>query len=65
MDLPKYYETFIPILETLSKGQAIHFTELKNQVLNKYYAYLPEELLNRKIKSGGSLLFNRIGWAGL
>jgi restriction system protein len=62
MNLPKYHETFIPILETLSHGKPVHRTDLSNQVFNKYYAHLPEELLNKKLKTGESLLFNRIGW---
>lgn len=62
MDLPKFHETFIPILETLKNGEAIHRNDLSNKVLTDYYADLPENLLKQKLKSGGSLILNRIGW---
>ncbi len=29
--LPKYNETFIPILETLKDGQPIHYNELRKE----------------------------------
>jgi hypothetical protein len=28
MDLPKFHETFIPILEVLSDGKVIHYNQL-------------------------------------
>ena len=62
MEMPKYHETFIPILETLRDGKSIHSGDVSNKVLNKYYSHLPEELLSKKTKSGGSLLLDRIGW---
>lgn len=62
MGLPKYHETFIPILEILREGDLVHRTELSNKVLEKYYYHLPKELLGKKLKSGGSLILNRIGW---
>ncbi len=61
-DLPKYHETFIPILETLSSGEMIHYGELKVKVRDKYYSNLSQELLERKTKSGDQLVLNRIGW---
>ena len=60
--LPKYYETFIPILEVLSDGKVIHYKELEKQVLDRYYPNLSEELLDLKTKSGVMLILNRIGW---
>lgn len=62
MELPKYFETFIPILNVLSDGKAIHYTELRKKVRDKYYSHLPAELLNLKTKSGDILILNRIGW---
>lgn len=62
MTLPKFHETFIPILEILSNGQIIHYNELLDQVLNKYYNHLPEELRERRLRSGSLTLISRIGW---
>lgn len=63
MELPKYHETFIPILEVLSNGDILHYNELRKRVRDKYYSNLPEELLKKKTKSGDILILNRIGWA--
>ncbi len=62
MDLPKFNETFIPILEVLSDGKTIHHRELLKQVEDKYYSNLPKELLDKKTKSGDILIRNRIAW---
>src|SRR5674536_41715 len=61
-DLPKFNETFNPILEILSNGQIIHHRELLKKVVEKYYSELPEELLDQKTKSGEPLILNRIAW---
>jgi restriction system protein len=63
MHLPKYHETFIPILKVLSDGQVIHTAELRKKVRDLYYSDLPQELLDLKTKSGMQLILNRIGWA--
>ena len=44
-DLPKFHETFNPILDVLSKGEVIHHRELLNKIVDKYYSGLPNELL--------------------
>jgi restriction system protein len=62
MNLPKFHETFIPILEVLSSGEILHYNELRKHVRDKYYSDLPEELLNKKTKNGGLLILNRINW---
>ena len=62
MDLPKFHETFNPILDILSDGKIIHHRELLNLVLGKYYSNLPKELLEQKTKSGEKLILNRIAW---
>jgi restriction system protein len=62
MDLPKFHETFIPILEVLSDGKTIHHRDLLNKVVEKYYSDLPKELLEIKTKSGDLLILNRIAW---
>ncbi len=60
--LPKFYETFQPILEILSDGKTIHSRELLRRVIEKYYSDLPKELLEEKTKSGDILIENRIYW---
>lgn len=62
MELPKYHETFTPILEVLSNGQAIHYNELQKKVQDKYYSDLPQNLLDKKTSSGANVLLDRIGW---
>ena len=62
IDLPKFHETFNPILEILSNGQIIHHRELLKKVVEKYYSALPKELLDQKTQSGEPLILNRIAW---
>lgn len=61
-DLPKFHETFNPILEVLSNGQVIHHRELLKLVVERYYSDLPKELLDEKTKGGEPLILNRIAW---
>ena len=60
--LPKFHETFNPILEILKNGEVIHHRELLKKVVDQYYSNLPEELLEQKTKSGDILILNRIAW---
>lgn len=62
MDIPKYHETFIPILTILADGSVLPVSELKDAVLKRFYSNLPEELLQQKTNSGDVLILNRIGW---
>ena len=62
IEIPKFHETFNPILEILSDGKVIHSRELINRVIKNYYFQLPEELLQQKTKSGDILISNRIAW---
>ena len=61
-ELPKFHETFNPILDILSDGKAIASRELLTKVINKYYKDLSQELLKQKTKSGTPLLLDRISW---
>jgi restriction system protein len=61
-ELPKFHETFNPILDILSDGKTIHHRELQKKVIEKYYSHLPQDLLEQKTKSGDILIFNRIAW---
>ncbi|HMP98435.1 MAG TPA: restriction endonuclease [Cyclobacteriaceae bacterium] len=60
--IPKFHETFAPILDILSNKEVIHTRDLQRFVIEKYYSHLPEELLNEKTKSGETLILNRIAW---
>lgn len=61
-DLPKFHETFQPILDILRAGEIVHHRELLKRVVDKYYSDLPLELLDQKTKSGEILILNRIAW---
>ncbi len=60
--IPKYHETFIPILKVLSDCKTIHVGELAKRVLDEFYRDLPQDLLDQKTKSGDLLVLNRIYW---
>lgn len=62
MELPKYHETFMPILETLSSTESISSRELAIRVCDKYYSALPKELLDKKTSTGANTLIDRILW---
>lgn len=62
MEIPKYHETFIPVLEILSTGEPIDSRELVSRVRDNYYSDLPQELLNQKTSSGANVLLDRILW---
>lgn len=62
MELPKYHETFIPILNVLNTVESVNSRELAVRVRNIYYSDLPEELLKQKTRSGANVLLDRIGW---
>lgn len=62
LEIPKFHETFNPILEVLSNEKTIHTRELQLAVINRYFSYLTEEQLSEKTKSGENLINNRIAW---
>lgn len=62
MELPKFNETFKPILEVLRDGRIIKSRELYRIVEEQFYSELPEEALRQTTKSGGRLIENRIAW---
>ncbi len=62
MELPKYHETFIPILETLNSNESISSRELAIRVRDKYYSDLPKEILDKKTSTGANTLIDRILW---
>ena len=62
MELPKYHETFVQVLEILSKVESLNSRELASRVRDKYYSDLPIDLLNKKTSSGANVLLDRILW---
>jgi len=62
MDIPKFHETFIPILKVLSTAQVMHHRDMSSEVIKKYYSELNKEQLSQKTKSGDTLILNRIAW---
>lgn len=62
IEIPKFHETFLPILEILSNGETIHTRELQRLVIEKYFNELTEEQLTEKTKTGEVLINNRIAW---
>jgi len=64
MTMPKFYETFIPILEILSvEKEPLHHSELREKISKKYFwDNLTEEEKKEKVKTGRSLISDRIGW---
>ena len=62
MEIPKFNETFIPILEVLKDGGILKSRELIEEVKTKFYLGLSEEQLKQETKSGDLLIDNRIAW---
>jgi restriction system protein len=62
MELPKFNETFLPILEVLKDGNTIKGRDLLRIVEEKFYSNLSQELLEEKTKTGERLIENRIAW---
>ena len=62
MEIPKFHETFIPILEVLKNGKTYKTRELIEEVKSKFYYELTEEQLKIETKSGELLIDNRIAW---
>lgn len=62
MEIPKFDETFIPILEVLKNGKIFKSRELIEEVKTKFYSELSDEQLRQETKSGDLLIDNRIAW---
>lgn len=62
MELPKFNETFLPILEVLRDEKILKGRDLVRIVEEKYYSELPDDLLTQTTKSGDRLIENRIAW---
>ncbi len=62
MELPKFNETFLPILEVLRNGEVIKGRDLVRLVADRFYSNLPQDKLEQTTKSGDRLIENRIAW---
>jgi len=62
MEIPKFHETFIPILKVLENGDTLLAREMYQKVIDEFYSGLSKEQLNQKTKSGDILIVNRIAW---
>ena len=62
MEIPKFDDTFLPILEILKTGKVYKTRELIEEVKSKFYSELTDEQLKQKTKSGDLLIDNRIAW---
>ena len=61
-EIPKFHETFNPIIETLKNGETFKARELIKLVAENYFSDLTVEQLSEKVKTGENLLSNRISW---
>ena len=62
MEIPKFDETFVPILEVLKAGKILKSRELIEEVKTRFYSTLSDEQLKLETKSGDLLIDNRIAW---
>ncbi|GLB49871.1 restriction endonuclease [Neptunitalea lumnitzerae] len=62
MEIPKFHETFVPILKVLENGKTLQAREMYQNVIDKFYSKLSKEQIEQKTKSGDVLIINRIAW---
>ncbi|MEO6684318.1 MAG: restriction endonuclease [Dyadobacter sp.] len=62
MDIPKFEETFLPILEIIKSGKIYKTRDLIDEVKSKFYSELSEDQQRQETKSGDLLIDNRIAW---
>jgi restriction system protein len=62
MEIPKFHETFIPILKVLEGGETLQAREMYQKVIDQFYFELTEKQLEQTTKSGDRLIINRIAW---
>lgn len=62
MELPKYYELYVPFLTAISDGRIHQLKEIKEYVIDMLH--LSESDIKKRLSSGKQTIFdNRIGWA--
>lgn len=62
LEIPKFHETFDPILAILQKQDNISRAKLREMVIENFFSNIPKDLLEQRIKSGELLIHNRINW---
>lgn len=62
MEIPKFHETFLPILRVLENGETLQAREMYKKVIDRFYTELTKEQLEQTTKSGERLIYNRIAW---
>ncbi|CAH8281634.1 restriction system protein [Mariniflexile fucanivorans] len=62
MEIPKFHETFMPILNVLENGETLQTRDMYKKVIDQFYSGLSKEQLEEKTKSGDILIINRIAW---
>lgn len=62
MSIPKFYDTFLPILKALQNDEVVETSDLPERLLKDRYFHLTPEELNQKMDSGGNLYRNRVNW---
>ncbi len=61
-EIPKFHETFIPILEALSSTRELTSQDLAKRVQDNYYSNLSPKLLAQKVSNGNTRIKDRISW---
>lgn len=61
-EIPKFHETFIPILKVLENGDTLQAREMYKRVIEQFYSKLSKQQLEITTKSGDILIINRIAW---
>ncbi len=62
MTIPKFDQTFLPILEVLSNGETLKTSDLPDKILEKGYFHLSNEELTQKTTTGANIYFDRVSW---
>jgi restriction system protein len=62
MALPKFDQTFLPIIETLANGHTVKTADLPEKLLNGNYFKLTNEELAQTTASGANTYFDRVSW---
>lgn len=62
MAIPKFDDTFLPILKVLSEGEIIKTSDLPDKILEGNYFQLSEEELKETTATGVNRFFDRVSW---
>jgi restriction system protein len=62
MSLPKFDQTFLPILNTLSDGLTVKTADLPEKLIKSGDFHLTEEELDQTTESGANTYFDRVSW---